>query len=58
MNSNPFPAGTRVSVDTELGAELGTVLSHSNPAAGKMRYVVRFDDRTQSSWSPFQVHAV
>lgn len=50
---NQIENGSRVTVHTELGDEVGTVISCT--ASEPVRYTVRFDDRTQSTWNESQV---
>ncbi len=56
MTTTAIPNGTAVLIETDLGLEPATVLSHSNALRGEqVRYTVRFADRTQSSWGEARV---
>lgn len=53
-----IPNGTRVTVETDLGAEPGVVLGATRPVGGeRVVYTIRFDDRTQSPWPDHLVAA-
>lgn len=57
--SQLFEVGQRVRVTHDQGEEVGTVVSRTSPVADEpLRYTVRFDDGTESSWPDRKVSRV